>query len=53
MPGRNPYSEDATGFRRSLWMAAPAVAALLVYGATLGAGYLYDDHADPDERLGP
>src|SRR5262245_61092267 len=31
--------------RRSLWSLAPAVAALLAYAATLGAGYLYDDAA--------
>ncbi|HEX4826044.1 MAG TPA: tetratricopeptide repeat protein [Candidatus Polarisedimenticolaceae bacterium] len=32
-------------FRRSPWSAAPAVAAFLVYAATLGAGFLYDDEA--------
>lgn len=35
---------ERSGHRR-LWLAAPAVAALLVYLSTLGAGFVYDDHA--------
>jgi len=35
---------DPTAVRRSLWTWAPAVAALLVYASTFGAGYVYDDN---------
>jgi len=31
--------------RRRFWGAAPAIAALLAYAATLGAGFLYDDES--------
>lgn len=34
---------DTADRRRSLFAAAPALAALIVYAITLGAGFLYDD----------
>ena len=36
---------DRAAFRRALWAAAPAVAALVVYATTFDAGFLYDDES--------
>ena len=36
---------DRVAFRRAFWAAAPAIAALIVYAATLGATFVYDDES--------